>query len=142
MEVFGAFLFPLGYFLFDDSWIDSIPARFDLLLLHFPEQSLEPRLERLRRPCVAFRQAALEDLKASRKGKAIRVETDRRRGLKHQGADDIVRQRQGVHLLDHTRWCLAPQVRGLRRSPRVLVRFLLVKGQLFFPAFVVQRDQL
>jgi len=135
--MFGAFLFPLRHFLFDDSWIDSISARLDLLLLHLPKQGLEPCAERLRGLRVAFRQATFEDLEAAGERKAIRVEIDRRGCLEHQGADHKVRQRQSIHFLDHARGGLASQVGRFRRSPGVLVRFLLVERQLLLPAFMV-----
>ena len=63
--MFGTFLLPLRHLLFDDSWIDPIAARFDLLLLHFPEQAFVPSLERLRRLRVTLRQTAFEDLETS-----------------------------------------------------------------------------
>ena len=89
----GAFLFPLGHLLFDDSRIDSIAARFDFLLLQLPKQSLVPRLKRLGCPRVTFRQSTFEDLETTGKGKTIGIQADRCRCLEHQGANHKVRKR-------------------------------------------------
>ncbi len=89
----GAFLLPLGHLLLDDAWIDSIASGFGFLLLHLPHQSVVPCLKRLRRPSVAFRQSALEDLETARKRKPIRIQANRFGGFEHQGANHKMRER-------------------------------------------------
>ena len=124
--MFGSLLFPFGHLLLDDPWIDSIAARFDLLLLHFPKQTFVPRLKRLGRPRIAFRQTALEDLEAPRKRKSIRVQVNLRGRFKHQRPNHEMGQRQRVQLLDDARRSFAPQVRRFGRTARVLVSLLLI----------------
>ena len=42
MEMCGAFLFPLGHLLFDDTWVDAVATWLGAFLAHFPEERLVP----------------------------------------------------------------------------------------------------
>ena len=51
-------------------------------------------------------------------------------------------QRQRIDLLDHPRRSLAPHLRRLGRTPRVLVRLLLVEDLFLLPTLMIKNDQL
>ena len=63
--MFGLLLGPLQDFLLDDSGIDAISARFEEFVLHLPEHSVIPCLDRIDALGVAFRKTAFQDLKAT-----------------------------------------------------------------------------
>ena len=73
----GSFLQPVLHFPFDDARVDAVAARLDSFTAHFLQQPVVPSFKRLGRPAVAFRQAALENLKAAGKRKAIGVQAGR-----------------------------------------------------------------
>src|SRR5512135_2860184 len=138
-----SFLLELRHLSLDHPRIDPVAPYLVIraLLLHLPQQPPIPLLEPSRGRAVTFRQPALEDLEAPQEREPIRVEPRRPGRLEHQRPDHEMPQRHRVDLLDHTGWRLAPQVRRLGRSPRVLVGLLLVEDQLLLPSLMVQDDQ-
>src|SRR5512144_3078131 len=124
----GSFLLELRHLSLDHPGIDPVPPYriIGALVLHLPEQALIPRLETLGRRAVALWQPTLQDLEAAQERQPIRVQTDRLGRLEHQRSRHEMTQRQGIDLLDHPRWGLAPQMRRRGRTPRILMRLLLV----------------
>ena len=132
----GTFLLPFRHLSLDHARIDPIAARVGPLPLHLPEQGLIPCLEGCGRRAVAFRHAAFQNLETPGERQSVRIEVHRRGGLEPQRPAHEMAQRQRVDLLDHTRRCLAPQLRRLGRTTRVLVRLLLVEDLFRLPAIM------
>ena len=90
---------------------------------------------------MTFGQATLEDVEATRERKPIGVHLFALRGFKHHCANHEMCQRQSIQLLNHSGGRFAAQVGWLAGSMRILMRFLLVEHQLFFPPLVIQQNQ-
>src|SRR6202042_2258702 len=88
-----------------------------------------------------LRQPRLENLQASQERQPIGILPALRGRFSHQAARYVVTDRQSIDLLHHPQWRLAPEMRRLGRSRRCQVRLLLVKGKLYFPSFMVEKDE-
>src|SRR5260221_2269039 len=142
MTMLRTLLEPFGHLAFDDARIDPVAPRLGAFAGKFPKQRFAPLLKGLRRPRVAFRQAALQNMEAPRKRKPIGIETFFLRGLEHQRADYKMSQRQSIHLLNHSGRSFAAEMRGLGGAAWIQVRFLFVINQFGFPTLMVAADQL
>ena len=118
-----SFLLKFRHLSLNHPGIDPVPPHriIGALVLHLPEQPLIPRREALGCRAITLRQPTLQDLEAPQERQPIRVQPGRLRRLKQQRPGHEMTQRQGIDLLDHTRRRLAPQMRRLGRTPRVLV---------------------
>ena len=72
--VLGTLPGPFSQRLPDDPGVNTVTARLDFFLAHFPKEGLVPLLEGLRGRRIAFRQTALQDLEAAGEGEPIRIE--------------------------------------------------------------------